>query len=77
MEEIKKVRNAEEARAIKNKDLITLDGILDVVSNNASFGFLIITRFVPSDIISELVLLGFKVSQINGEFGRNELKIEW
>ena len=77
MEEIKKVRNAEEARAIKNKDLITLDGILDVVSNNASFGFLIITRFVPSDIISELVLIGFKVYQINGEFGRKELKIEW
>ena len=77
MEEIKKVRNAEDARAIKNKDLITLDGILDVVSNNASFGFLIITGFVPSDIISELVLLGFKVSQINGELGRKELKIEW
>lgn len=77
MEDVKKVKNAAEAKAIKDKDLITTDGILDLVSGRAKFGVLYVNRFVPMDVIYDLVVLGFKVSLEAEEHGDKTLKIEW
>ena len=77
MEEIKKVRNAEEARLLKEKNAITTDKVLLLINGNVNFGSLIIGEYVSNQVISELMHLGFSVSYKTGQFGENLVKIEW
>ena len=77
MEDVKRVKNAAEAKAIKEQNAMGIDRVLDIISFNVQNGSITIPEYIHISTISKLMELGFSVSYRDGNFGENVVKIEW
>lgn len=71
---------AKEAVELTNKNALTLEGLTESISRNATNGINCIRLFdvmIPFDVMKHIINNGFTISQYDGLMGENIIRIGW
>lgn len=76
MNEIK-IKNAREATEIKERNAVSVEVLLSMISGNVDMGWLCYHGYIPMSVISDVIKLGFSVKQGMGQIDEPMTIIEW